>query len=139
MKKNIEVAAGIIINQGKILIAQRKKNSNFEMLWEFPGGKLEKGETLKDCLKREIMEELGLEIEVGNFFKDVLFDYETAIVKLNMFFAKSKTNCINVLNAHEEAKWVAISDLKSYELVPADSLILDELLKHFQSNTQYLA
>ncbi len=139
MKKNIEVAAGIIINDGKVLIAQRKKFSNFEMLWEFPGGKLEQGETLQDCLKREIMEELGLEIEVGKFFTDVQCDYETAIVKLNMFFAKSETTQIDILNAHEEAKWVDLLELKDYELVPADRLILDELLGHFQSNIQYLA
>ncbi|MDD4556279.1 MAG: (deoxy)nucleoside triphosphate pyrophosphohydrolase [Alphaproteobacteria bacterium] len=137
--KNIEVAAGIICNHGKILIAQRRKKSNFELLWEFPGGKRERGESLQECLAREIMEELGLQIEVGKFFQDVICTYENVTIKLSMFFAKPLAEMPLLLNAHEQAKWVSLDELTTYDLVPADKTILDELLMHFQSNTQYLA
>ena len=63
-----QIAAGIITYAGKILIGQRKKGKDLEFLWELPGGKLEKGETLQECLKRELMEEMGLTVKVGSLF-----------------------------------------------------------------------
>ena len=79
------VTAAIIIHNGKILIAQRKHGKNQEYLWEFPGGKQEAGETLEECLHREIMEELRLDITVEKFFTESRYDYESGSISLHAF------------------------------------------------------
>lgn len=138
MKKSINVVAGIVINDGEILIAQRAKNKNQGLLWEFPGGKMEKGESPETTLVREFVEELNFEISVGKLFKQVDFDYDHAFVCLNIFFASSKNRNITNLTAHEKTAWVKPKQLKEYNLVPADALIVDELLEHLQNNSQSL-
>ena len=71
----INVAAAVIVNKdGKILVTQRSKNDNLSLKWEFPGGKIEDGETAEECLKREIMEELNLEIEVLGYLGSCKYD-----------------------------------------------------------------
>ena len=76
-----EVTAAIITNDDKILIAQRGKDENLAGKWEFPGGKIEKGETPQQCLKREIQEELELNIEVGEFFGESIYTYSNGQIK----------------------------------------------------------
>ena len=82
-----QVSAGIIICKNKILIARRNHHKSLSGLWEFPGGKQEEGETLQECLKREIMEELRLEISVGNFLMQSIYEYEHGAICLNAYYA----------------------------------------------------
>lgn len=137
MKKNIVVAAGIVINDGKVLIAQRKEGKNHALFWEFPGGKLEEGESFQECLKREFMEEFDLPIVVGTNFKKIDFEYEYASMIMEIYFAKSDTKEVKKLAAHEKAVWVEPERLKEYKFIPADELIVDELLERLQSSSQY--
>lgn len=139
MKKSIDVVAGIVINDGEILIAQRGRDKKQALLWEFPGGTIEKSEKPEEALVREFIEELNFEISVGKLFKQIDFDYEHAFVRLNIFFASSKTKNITNLTAHEKADWVKPSQLKEYCLVPADALIVDELLEHLRNSSQSLS
>ncbi len=121
------VTAGIICHKDKILIAQRKLNKSLGGLWEFPGGKLEEGETLEQCLKREIWEELHLEISIKKFFMKSDFSYDFGTISLNAFFAESPTQQIDYMDSHEAIRWVSISELKNYEFPPADKPIIEKL------------
>lgn len=121
------VTAGIIYNNGKILIAQRKLNKSLGGLWEFPGGKLEEGETMEQCLKREIQEELHLDVTVKKFFMKSEFTYDFGTISLNAFFAESPTQEITYMDSHEATRWIKISELKDYDFPPADKPIVEKL------------
>ena len=81
------VSAGLVFCENKLLIAQRKRGKPQEYLWEFPGGKLEEGETMPQCLARELNEEFGINVKVGDFFAKSVFDYETGSISLEAYFA----------------------------------------------------
>lgn len=123
------VTAAIIFHGGKILIAQRKHGKNQEYLWEFPGGKQEAGETLEECLHREIMEELRLDITVGKFFTESRYDYESGSISLRIFFASCSQSDISYMDSHEQVSWVLPSRLPEYNFAPADIPVVERLLK----------
>ena len=122
-----QVAAGIIVHNGKILIAQRKHGKSLEYFWEFPGGKLEEGETLPQCLQRELMEELNLSIKVGEFFMTSSYDYDFGTIVLNAYFATCEQEDLSFHPDHEQARWVALEDMDNYNFPPADRPILEAL------------
>ena len=121
------VTAAIIKYQEKFLIAQRKKEKNQGLLWEFPGGKQEQGETLEDCLKREIMEELHLPIIIEKFFMDTEYHYQEGAIQLFAYFARCEQNKIDYMDSHEQIKWVSLKDLSNYTFAPADRPIVLKL------------
>lgn len=122
----IEVSAAIIKKDGKILIAQRSRNKSQSFKWEFPGGKVESNETVRESLKREIREELNIEIEVQDKFGESLFEYPTGSIKLIAFYAEWVSGNIKVLE-HEKIEWVSIEELKYYDFAPADILFVEKL------------
>ncbi|PKL92119.1 MAG: 8-oxo-dGTP diphosphatase MutT [Candidatus Goldiibacteriota bacterium HGW-Goldbacteria-1] len=111
----IKVAAAIIMKGEKVLITKRAKDDAHALKWEFPGGKAEKGETLKKCLKREIKEELNLEIKVGDLFEVTAVDK----IELTSFLCEIVSGDLT-LNVHEDSKWVKIPNLTRYDFAPAD-------------------
>ncbi|HHW47619.1 MAG TPA: 8-oxo-dGTP diphosphatase MutT [Clostridiaceae bacterium] len=120
------VTAAIIINDGKVLIAQRAKNQNMAGKWEFPGGKVEPGETPEECLKREIREELGINIEVNDFFGESTYQYDTGTIKLIAY----KVQWIDGefrLSAHNQIKWVEPYELGNFDFAPADVAFVKKL------------
>ena len=123
------VTAGIIYNHGKILIAQRKHGKSMEYKWEFPGGKQEAGETLEQCLTREIEEEFHLNISVKSFFMSSEYAYDFGTILLQAFFAESKTQNITYMDSHETYKWVNVAELKNYDFAPADKPIVLALIE----------
>lgn len=127
MQKIIKVAAGIIVCNGQILIAQRKHGKDMEYKWEFPGGKLEQGETYEQCLARELMEEMKLPVVVGKHFMDSGFDYDFGRVELHCYFAVCQSEKIPVLNEHEQYRWVKSEDLNKYDFAPADLPVIKAL------------
>ena len=124
-----KVTAGLIINNNKLLIAQRKKGKSCELLWEFPGGKLEEGETLENCLSRELKEELNIEIKIGEFFMSSLYNYDFGSIELNAFWAKTEACNLSYHPDHEQVLWVDICDIDRYEFAPADKPIVEALKK----------
>ena len=128
MKK---VSAGIVCRNGKILICQRPKGKSLAGFWEFPGGKLEEGESLQGCLKRELKEELDIEVAVGDFFMESVYQYEFGEISLNAYFATLSADQEPVLKEHPQLAWINPKDLGAYAFAPADLPIVDALKKYF--------
>lgn len=124
-----QVTAAVIEKDGKILIAQRRKGSTLGGRWEFPGGKIEPGETAEACLKRELKEELGIESEIGKFIIESQFRYCLVPIELLAYRVKHLSGEFKV-NEHEEIRWVDPSELGSYDFTPADEPIVKILLKN---------
>ena len=114
-----EVAAAILRRDGKILICQRKEGGNCSLLWEFPGGKIEPGETPQEALVREIKEELDTEIEVVDYLETVEYDYPNFHLSMDCFFCTIKSGEL-VLKEHEAARWLTADTLDSVDWLPAD-------------------
>lgn len=125
--KKIEVVAAIIIENNKIFATQRGYGE-FAGGWEFPGGKVEEGETPKEALVREIREELDTEIEAGKLFHTIEYDYPSFHLTMHCFLATVKSGEL-VLKEHEDAKWLAKDELASVNWLPADIEVV-ERLKH---------
>lgn len=121
-----EVTAAIIINDGKILIAQRAEDQKLAGKWEFPGGKVESGETPEECLKREIKEELGIKIEVDKFFAESIYQYNIGTIKLLAYKARWIDGEYK-LTAHTQIKWVKPYELENYDFAPADIPFIEKL------------
>ncbi|MBQ9090539.1 MAG: (deoxy)nucleoside triphosphate pyrophosphohydrolase [Alphaproteobacteria bacterium] len=129
----IEISMAVVVHQGKILIAQRKKGKHQEFMWEFPGGKLEKGETLQECVAREFMEEFEKEITVGDFFMDKTFHYaDKGDFHLNAFWATCADDTILNLYEHEDVKWVSPAEMDNYTFCPADLPFIEGIKQHFK-------
>ncbi|MBB6730689.1 (deoxy)nucleoside triphosphate pyrophosphohydrolase [Cohnella zeiphila] len=124
----IEVAAAIIENdQGKILIARRGPGKPQARLWEFPGGKLEAGESAADCLRRELAEEMAIEIEPTEWFGVNEHDYGTFRIRLIAYRAAFAGGEVR-LSDHDEYRWAAKRELDQYEWAPADVPFVRKLL-----------
>lgn len=122
----IEVTAAIILRDKAILIAQRALGQNLATKWEFPGGKIEAGETPQECLKREIKEELNVEIEVLDFFAESIYAYDRGTIKLMSFWCKWLSGDLT-LNVHSRFEWVNLHQLGLYDYAPADIPLVEKL------------
>lgn len=127
MLKSIEVVAAIICREGKVFATQRGYG-DFKDMWEFPGGKMESGETPQDALVREIREELDAEITVGDLIRVVEYDYPAFHLKMHCFLCSLKSEDI-VLKEHEAARWLSKKDLRSVNWLPADLSVIETLEK----------
>ncbi|MBD2872557.1 8-oxo-dGTP diphosphatase MutT [Paenibacillus arenilitoris] len=124
----IEVAAAIIEDgAGRILIARRAPGKSQAGLWEFPGGKLEPGESPEDCLRRELLEEMGIEIDPYAYFGVNEHDYGTVKIRLIAYRAKYVSGEI-VLMDHDEYRWVSREELGEYTFAEADVGFVGELV-----------
>jgi len=121
-----EVTAAIIIKDNKVLIAQRAPAENLAGKWEFPGGKTELGETPQECLRREIREELEVDIEVLDFFGESIYAYHSGTIKLMAFWCKWISGEFT-LNVHSNLAWVNRQELDLYDFAPADIPLVDKL------------
>ena len=122
------VTAAIMLKEDKVLIAQRAVGDRLALKWEFPGGKLEPGETPEECLIREIKEELGLDIAVSDHFMTSFFRNETGMIELMAFLSRVRSGNIK-LNVHADARWVFLRELAAFDFAPADIPIMHKLLE----------
>jgi mutator protein MutT len=125
-KPHFHVTAGLIWKNGKVLIAKRPKGSHLEGFWEFPGGKQEKGESLRHCLEREITEELGIEIEAGKHFSLATHDYNTKVISLHTFNCTLLAGEPKALQC-QEIRWVDPERLCEFEFPPPDMLVVEAI------------
>ncbi len=124
MKKEIEVVAAIIVKDNRILATQRGYGE-FEGGWEFPGGKVESGETKEQALIREIQEELKIEISIDRFFQRVDYEYPAFILHMDCFLCTIQSGKI-VLVEHEGARWLLKNELDTVDWLPADIEIVND-------------
>ena len=132
--KTVRVVAAVIkaINENgePIIFATQRGYGDFKGGWEFPGGKIEEGETPQAALKREIMEELDTEISVGELINTVEYDYPTFHLSMDCFWCEIITGNL-VLKEHEAAKWLTADELNAVDWLPADITLIkniDEVL-----------
>ena len=124
--KQIEVVAAIIHDDEGRFFATQRGYGDFKDWWEFPGGKMESGETPEGALKREIREELSTEISVDELLCTVEYDYPKFHLTMHCFLCSLLTDALH-LNEHEAAKWLTHEELDSVKWLPADKVVVEEL------------
>ena len=124
---SIEVVAAVILHEGRILATQRGYGE-WKDWWEFPGGKMEAGETPEEALVREIREELSTEISVDEFLCTVEYDYPKFSLTMHCYLCSLLTEALH-LNEHEAAKWLTQDELDCVEWLPADLKVIEALKK----------
>lgn len=128
MKKNIYVVGAVIVKEGKIFCAQRGRDKSLPEMWEFPGGKIEQGESPEEALKREILEEMQCEIEVGKKVEHTVYEYDFGIVHLTTYYCRLLKGEL-VLTEHIDAKWLKPTELRSLNWAPADIPAIERIIK----------
>lgn len=123
----IEVVAAIILRDGKLFATQRGYGE-WKDWWEFPGGKIEPGETPEEALPREIREELATEIEVGDLLTTVEYDYPKFHLTMHCYLCSFVSGQLSLLE-HEDARWLAMDELDSVKWLPADIEVIKALEK----------
>lgn len=123
--KKIEVVAAVILKAGEYFATQRGYGE-FEGLWEFPGGKIELGENCDEALKREIQEELGVNIAVDEFLCTTDYDYPSFHLTMHCYLCSIESGSIE-LREHKSARWLTAETLDSVEWLPADRAVVEKL------------
>lgn len=127
-KRTVRVVAALIEGEGgKVLITQRRPQAFMPLKWEFPGGKVEPGESDVQALMRELKEELGIDTEVGEEFMALLHTYPDFEIDFHVYRCKLVCGKIRNLGVHD-FRWVNLSDLENYEFPPADQPTVKQLL-----------
>ena len=128
--KTIEVVAAIIIKDGHIFATQRGYGE-FQGWWEFPGGKMEVGESPQEALRREINEELDADIQVNELLETVEWDYPNFHLTMHCFVCRLLSESLH-LNEHEAATWLTHETLRSVKWLPADEILLDKIAEYLR-------
>ena len=124
--KKIEVVAAIIHDDNGRIFATQRGYGDYKDGWEFPGGKMEPGETPEDALKREIWEELETKIIVGRLVQTVDYDYPQCHLKMHCFWCHIESGSL-ILKEHEAARWLSKDQFDSVDWLPADRIVIDKL------------
>lgn len=122
----VEVVAALIWDNDRFLICQRPANKGNPLLWEFVGGKVEKGETMEEALIREFHEELDVTVSVGTPFMDVVYQYPDALVHLTIFNASIISGTPKMLE-HNDLRWITADEIPHFNFCPADKDILKKI------------
>ena len=123
MKKEIEVVAAVIEKDNKIFCAQRPNFGEVALKWEFPGGKVEKGETSEEALKREIREELASEIAIKDYITTINYEYQSFILIMHVYKCELVTGNLDI-REHVNSIWIDKQDLNILDWAPADLKLL---------------
>ena len=126
VKPTVEVAAAILFREGRLLITQRLPDSHLSGLWEFPGGKRKPGESIRECLEREMREELNIRVVVGELYETIEYDYAETTVCLKFFRCRYDGGDIQALGCQTFA-WVRPDELGNYRFPPANRSLMKKL------------
>ena len=121
------MVAAVVERDGRDLITQRRPSAVLPLLWEFPGGRVETGESDKDALRREVLERLGVEASVGQLISYVCHPYEHYTVELYLYECKLETESLRAL-AVNDFRWVKSAEFDNFEFTPADEASMAQLL-----------
>ena len=124
--KTVIVTAALIIEQEKILVTQRKQEDSHGLLWEFPGGKLKEGEEPREALRRELKEELDVEVKPGMMFDGTLYSYPEYPILLLVYHGRIEKGSLKPIGCHD-LRWVTLQELKTLAMPPADEPIRTHL------------
>jgi mutator protein MutT len=122
----IEVSAAVLRRDGRLLITRRPAGGHLAGLWEFPGGKRKEGESHEECLRRELREELGVEVSVGALLREVRHAYPEKTVRIRFFECRLPGGDPEPIGC-PELRWVLPAELSSFEFPPADARLLEDL------------
>ena len=122
----IFVVAALIWDNDKFMICQRPKDKARPLLWEFAGGKVDKGETKEEALKRELKEELDIEVKVMDVFTSVVHKYDDITINLTAFNTQIIKGVPKKIE-HNDIRWIKADEIKDYDFCPADKNILKEI------------
>lgn len=122
-----DVTAAIIRKENTVLICRRAPGEKLAGKWEFPGGKIEPGETPEECLYRELIEELAITSTIGPFFMESIYHYDMGSIRLLSYECELDSEDFT-LSVHSEAIWAPIESLKSYDFAPADMPFVEKLM-----------
>ena len=126
----IQVVAGILLEDGKVLIARRAPHKKLAGKWEFPGGKVKDFEDHATALERELQEELGIKTKTRNYFCSNVHDYGDFEIRLIVYFSDYIEGKYE-LNDHDMIEWIEIKELKKLDLASADIPVIEKLMKKF--------
>jgi 8-oxo-dGTP diphosphatase len=128
-KKKVRVVAGLMMNhKGQVLITQRQPKAFMPLKWEFPGGKVEPGEDDQQALKRELKEELGVDVKVGNHFMGLEHEYDEFVIDFHVYHCSLTQGSIQAVGVYN-FRWVQPYELDSFEFPPADEPTIQRLLE----------
>ncbi|MBU8791150.1 (deoxy)nucleoside triphosphate pyrophosphohydrolase [Oceanobacillus caeni] len=130
MKKDIYVVGAVIVENGKVLCAQRGPSKSLANKWEFPGGKIEQGELPEEALRREIEEEMKCKVLVKEKVEHTIYEYDFGIVHLTTFICELKEGT-PVLTEHIDIKWLQPDELPTLDWAPADIPAIEKLSKEY--------
>ena len=130
MLKRIEVVGAVLVHDGRVFAAKRGPGKSMAGYWEFPGGKVEAGETPEDALARELREELKIDVTVGEFIVTATHEAGTAVIELSTYLC-TIIEGVPVLTEHEEFRWLPVSELSDVEWAPADIPTVEFLQERF--------
>ena len=125
--KYINVVAGVIYDGHKILITKRS-GGEFDGMWEFPGGKIESGETHREALERELMEELSIGASMEQYLMTLTHQYETFHLTMHLYWTKILSGTLT-LNEHSDFKWISKEELDGVNWVPADVVVVEKIIE----------
>lgn len=128
-QKELWVTAALIRHEGRMLIAQRQNSGRFANKWEFPGGKVDPGETPPQALRRELEEELGLRAEIGPLYSETVYIHEQGQIRQFTFWVDLPARPEPIqLTEHQAAVWITAAELPDYEFAGADCAVVERLL-----------
>jgi len=129
-RKRIDAAIAIVRRDGRILLCQRKADDTFGGYWEFPGGKVEPGESLQDCLRRELREEIEIEVRPTRDLPHIDHQYPDALVRLHPFLCDHVRGEPQLIEC-QQAVWISPGELRKYTLPPANEQLIEDVIHHF--------
>ena len=132
--RRIDAAIAIVLRENLLLICQRKHDDTFGGLWEFPGGKKERGETLEECLARELREELRIVAQPVHALVPVEHDYPAVRVRLHPFICQHLAGQPQTIEC-QQFRWIAPQQLGEYEFPPANESLLEEIVSYMSSRS----
>lgn len=131
----IEVTAAIIEKNGFVLAARRKEGIHLAGFWEFPGGKIEIGETPEECLSRELVEEFQIVTRVGQFIGESIYDYGTKVIRLSAYLVEHISGEFQLID-HDKIAWLSLDELMEIKWAPADIPLVEQYANiAFKSNS----
>jgi len=129
----IEVTAAIIEKNGLVLVARRKEGIHLAGFWEFPGGKIEMGETPEECLYRELKEEFQIDTKIGEFAGDSVYDYGAKVIRLSAYLVEHTSGEFQLID-HDKIDWLSLDELHNIKWAPADIPLVEKYIANVRQN-----